>query len=117
MKYIKKYEKTNIGKPEVGDYIISHVIRPDPRYEEYNIDYFLLNNIGEILSVNNSVVYVKYNVDKVIPRGGDAWEFRQWFRKIDKTKLYITLSLDKIDQIFKSKEDAEAYLAANKYNL
>lgn len=116
MKYLKTFETIN-KIPQVGDYIIAHISRTAPKPDVYNIDYFLLNNIGEVLSVNKRVIYVKYIIDKSLPRSGAAQSFREWFIKIDKTKLYMAFSLDKIDEIFQNKEHAIAYLAAKKYNL
>ena len=44
MKHIKTYEELNIGKPQVGDYVIIETNFPDPRI----IDFFK-NNITQII--------------------------------------------------------------------
>ena len=112
MKYIKNFEKININKPEIGDYVIA--IDEDTHTDVKN---FINNNIGKIVNIKNhkrfGVLYhTKYtNVDD---------DIEEWFTKennLDKKCGIRCFYLHEIIAFSKNIEDLDTILNANKYNL
>ena len=115
MKYIKKFE--NIKEIQVGDYVIC-----DEGYlliSDDDFDYFLRNNVGKCINIVGSEYIIEY---KNIPSN-----IENYFR-FDRNGSYNNLNpwnitncrrMDISEIIFHSenKEDCEAYISANKYNL
>jgi len=98
MKYIKLFE--NLSNPEVGDYAICKFeFSPD-------VNKFLQNNVGKIVSVTGFpspyVVEFENATKKLSPYIMDG---RKWFDR------------DDIIKWSKNKEELEAILITNKYNL
>ena len=99
MKYIKTYEE-NIDSPQIGDYVITYFQQQAPA----NIE----NVVGKIINVDIS------------PSGNLIYDIEyMWINNKEVGNGRITLSHQKEDMIYwsKNKEDCEAYLSANKYNL
>ena len=102
MKHIKKYNR----KPEIGDYVLCS--ENDKNDDDLNI--FIDNNIGKIINImpatNNTMEYyyvvynkVPANIDRIFVNDGrNMW-------------------LSEIKCWSKDKEELEAILNSNKYNL
>ena len=100
MKYIKHYEDLKIT-PQIGDYVIS---ASNPKEETVDIKTFLLNNIGQIVSIinNGARIRLKYeNVPSNLLNEDDTW----W------------IDVEDILHHSSNKEELEIKLTANKYNL
>jgi len=115
MKYLKKFEDTNVDEPKVGDYVI---ISDSMDYGSHIYDayvYFVNNNIGKLYSIKNEYSdysdYYRvlfYNIPK------DAEE---WFSENYDGDKYIIVDREDIVYWSKNKEDLEPYIQAKKYNL
>jgi hypothetical protein len=115
MKYIRLFEEVNIGKPEIGDWIIcKSFTRKTPLQifddKDAQLNQFLSTNIGKIVSADS----VKTN-----PPGWDYEIFYEdapdWL--IDTFFHPIGISKEEISYWSKDKEELEYIISANKYNL
>jgi len=98
----KLYEKLNDGMPEVGDYVICSK-------SDFSSDEFVENNIGKILKDDKSNYYPYYITYDNIPDS-----------LIDRRVNKIATILFKRKDILywsKDKEELEAILQTNKFNL
>lgn len=96
MKYLKTFESVN--EPQVGDYVSCE------ENDEYFTSYFISNNIGVIIDVQDDLYFVKYNN---IPK-----DIKEYFDEYCRDMLR-----DEIKFWSKSKEDVDKYIATKKYNL
>ena len=106
MKYLKKYEDTNINKPKVGDYVLC-----EEKYtENVTVQYqdvlnFISNNVGVIKFIRNNDFYVAYNN---VPQ-----ELTRFFRDENSRRMENS----EIKYWSDNKEELEAILASKKYNI
>lgn len=113
-KYIKTYENILKNQAKINDYVIIDSIFKTIKYFE--------NSIGRITSIENDldfegdsdIIEIKYeNIpDDVIDRAKFFFDFI-----IFNNTSYIIVSRDQIRYWSKNKEELEAKLMANKYNL
>jgi len=117
MKYIKTYEniqaprtyeELNIGKPEIGDYVI---IKPYTNPRE--LSDWIMNTMGKIIDIDDDLYVIKYDN---IPKGweghftysGDDGYYVEGIRKAYKFAIL---------HWSKDKNEIEVIINANKYNL
>jgi len=108
----KIFEKLNIGKPRVGDYVIIQTNHKDPRLIN-----FFENTITKIVGTKDlfgTLHYIVYfdNIPEELSEIFDS-PFRS---KIWRTEHHH-FTIENIKYWSKNKEDLEYILAANKYNL
>ena len=114
--YIKTYETHDANKPEIGDWAIVHV---SPNMDD-ELDVFLKKNIGKIVNIGNEIEstniqnswwspseYYVLNYDTEIPKEIDIWFHNN----------NISFYTNEIKYWSKNKEDLEAIITADKYNL
>lgn len=102
MKYIKKFE-AKYGEVKEGEYVILNLDRDS----DYKLKFhdFLENNIGYVTKTDYYNSYIKYeNIPDYL---------KSYFRD----KNYIICDIRHIDKHSFDKQELEAYLAAQKYNL
>ena len=136
MKYIKTYEKINIKEPKVGDYVICEEVIPKWGFKTENEDYlktcnFIATHVGKFVhkikkNVNDyeeddiwvkNIYIIEYeNVPKELRTFFSENESRVK-NKSKETKYYRRTQIDNIKHISKNKEELEAKLNANKYNI
>jgi len=105
MKYIKTFESKN-KTPEVGDYVICSEIASTDTRETTD---FIENNIGQIIQDDDDIYKIKYINP---PLTGDFLHV-----SIDDPLRYRWAIRNRILHFSKNKEDLEAILAAEKFNL
>jgi hypothetical protein len=115
VKYLKRFEEVNVDDPKVGDYAIffDEIGYIDSgvyvHFNEYL--YFINNNIGEIIKIENKDNY-KYHVKfENVPI--------DIIRYFDFASDYYYLRFHKEEILYwsKDKKDLEPYIQAKKYNL
>jgi len=106
--YIKTFEKINIGSPKKGDWVICN--------EESNLKNFLNNNIGFCYGYKERDEY-KYRVGYPdnIPRNFE----NKFNRTLYNGENLMARIFSKSEILYwsKDKNELEAILASNKYNL
>jgi len=109
MKHLKTFENINTHlrtqkeEPKVGDYVICKEI-----YSTYpDVKKFTINNIGTIISTSEPYPFVYLIAYENVP-----YNIKYYF---ENDTLYM--SFKEIVEYSENKEDLEAILAANKYNL
>ena len=108
MKYLKKYEDVN--KPEVGDYVYCQedlLTSDDETY--YKAMEFVKNNIGKILKKNP-----KYSDFFVVRYENIPFELKEYFNVFKSSR---NIKYDEIIYWGKTKEEVEAKINSEKYNL
>ena len=127
MKYIKQYETLN-NEPKVGDYVLcyypDHVNQTYIEFIDDELREFLNNNVGVIIPeyINN---VGRICPDYLTPRERTQWVYVKYenipkdLNKINLMALSPMIILSKSFIIAHSpnKEDIEAILASNKFNL
>jgi len=117
MRYIKNYEKLNIKKPKVGDYVLLNIKK------KYNNDIYNLcsdyenNHIGIVIDVHKDGYNIKYyNVPDNIKK---ALFHTINISYYDPDDYYydINISIDDIGYWSKNKKELEMILATNKFNI
>lgn len=105
MKHVKTYEELNIGKPEIGDYVICQ----DLEYEEEDGERdFLLNIVGKIENIKKDPNHgLLYSVDL----GESKEALVIWGDTIQ------DFNIKEIKYWSKDRDDLETIVQANKYNL
>jgi len=120
MKYLKTFEKRLQGRPEVNDYVLC-------QFDVYNgkvwRDY-IRNNVGQIKNISvddRKYRYdIKYFLTKDIIRDHFKKEREEELIDIDQNKLkyiMVRLATDNILKFSTSKEEIEAALITQKFNL
>jgi len=109
MKYIETYE--NMSEPEIGDWVICKDV--NTFNEDNDIIDFIDNNVGQIIKITKIVYLIKYgiNFNKV------EFEPESFGFPSDDGLGVRRFQRSEIKHWSKDKENLEAILAANKYNL
>ena len=106
MKYLKKYEDTNINKPKVGDYVLCEEKYTENVTEIYQYFLnFISNNVGVIKFIRNDDFYVVYNN---VPQ-----EVTKFFRDENARRMETY----EVKYWSDNKKELEAILASKKYNI
>lgn len=110
MKHIKTFENiTEDSKYNIGDYVLidfRNMITESPAFVN-----FVENNIGKVIDIDGVLIKVQYDN---IP---DVSHFKNDSDRNPFNNNYVKLHESWIKYASNNKEDIEAYLNANKYNL
>ena len=104
MKYLKTYEKIN--EPQVGDYVICD----EKMYDKVNI--FLNNNVGQLISRDPDEYGFKDEYDYIVKYENVPLDIKDYF-----LSNVRSFGREEIIEFSSNKEDLEAILDANKYNI
>ena len=100
MRYIKTYEQ-NINKPQVGDWVILEFSKIHKRLLEQHID-FMNSHVGQITTITYRPIAYKIDFYENIP----GFQQTMWWTASGNIKMFSD-----------DKEELEAILAADKYNI
>ena len=115
MKYLKTYEIIHSDGPKVGDYVICSVGNYDiPEWydKKDELTKFISNNIGVVTHIKKYSLYgdykIKYEKSNLV---------KNFCRVRDWKNNTFEMDFNQIKHFSKNKEELEAILAANKYNI